>query len=90
MNPLVMPRHTLRSVLIFYSCACVCVCVCVVTSFQILLLQFCTNLFSFSSHESSVGIPVGARIFSSAKSSARLLGTPSFLRNGYRGKTFGS
>ena len=29
-----------------------------VTSFQILLLQFCINFFSFSSRDSSVGIPV--------------------------------
>ena len=33
------------------------------TSFQILLLQFCINFFSFSSRDSSVGSPVGARVF---------------------------
>jgi len=34
-----------------------------VTSFQILLLQLCINFFSFNSRDSSVGIPVGARVF---------------------------
>jgi hypothetical protein len=38
-----------------------------VTSFQILLLQFCLNFFSFSSRDSSVGIPVEARVFFSSE-----------------------
>jgi hypothetical protein len=50
------------------------------TSFLILLLPFCTNFFSFSSQNSSVGIPVGAILF--LLQNVR----PSFLLSGYRGK----
>jgi hypothetical protein len=42
-----------------------------VTSFRILLLQFCINFFSFSSPHSSVGIPVGARVFISLLQNVR-------------------
>ena len=45
-----------------------------VTSFQILLLQFCINFFSFSSRDSSVGIPVGARVFFFGKTFGLVLG----------------
>ena len=37
----------------------------------------------FEQPDSSVGIPVGARVFIPTNRSARLLGPPSFLLNGY-------
>ena len=61
-----------------------------VTSFQILLLQFCINFFSFSSRTAQSEFRWGQEFFSSAKRSAGLLGPHSFLLNGYRGKALPS
>ena len=69
-----------------------------VTSYQILLLRFCTNFFPITSLDSSVcivirlrdgssgfRIPEWARVFFFSNRSARLWGPPSFLFVGYRG-----
>jgi hypothetical protein len=57
MNPLVMSYCKIRFNIVLVS----------MTSFQILLLQFCMNFFSFSCPDSSVGILVGERVFSFCK-----------------------